>query len=176
NYARSLKMMRTMKKCKAFMALVQSVNLQFPPRFEMRNGSEICFRSADNEDDLRGEKLKLICVDEAAILSENLFWNVLSPMTADADGTIVAASTYAGRNWFYQLAEDGKKANPHQKTWVYPTATGIAFQGPKGLARLARIKATTPPMTWQQEYDCEPLAILDAVFKFVDQCIGPYTP
>ena len=172
SYSRSLKMMRIMKKCKPFMMLVRAVHSQFPPRFEMKNGSEVGFRSADRPDELRGEGLRLICVDEAAILTKYLFWEVLYPMVADTDGTILAGSTFNGHNWFYELAEEGKKNLPDKKTWVYPTASGMRFQGQKGRARLARFKANTPPMVWQQECECEPLALIDAVFMYVDQCIG----
>jgi hypothetical protein len=174
SYSRSLKMMHIMEKCKPFMMLVKpgGVHMQFPPRFEMKNGSEVCFRSADRPDELRGEGLRLICVDEAAILTKYLFWEVLYPMVSDTDGTIIAGSTYNGRNWFYELAEEGKKDLPDKKTWVYPTSSGMRFQGELGMARLARFKANTPPMVWQQECECEPLALIDAVFMYVDQCIG----
>lgn len=176
-YARSLKMMRIMKKSAGFMELVRKPSMQFPPRFEMRNGSEICFISADREDELRGEGLRLICVDEAAILSKHLFYEVLMPMTFDSGGTIVAASTYNGRNWFYDLAEEGKKGDPDKKTWVYPTPTGWAFNGTdKKRANLERMKRNTPPMVWQQECMCEPLAMVDAVFQYVDQCVTQTPP
>lgn len=176
-YARSLKMMRIMKKSPGFMDLVAKPSMQFPPRFEMRNGSEICFISADREDELRGEGLRLICVDEAAILSKYLFYEVLMPMTADSGGTIVAGSTFNGRNWFYDLAESGKKGDPDIKTWIYPSSSGYAFTGtPEKVANLERLKRVTPPMVWKQEYDCEPLAMVDAVFMYVDQCITKERP
>jgi len=171
-YARSLKMMRIMKKSPGFKDLVAKTSLQFPPRFEMRNGSEICFISSDREEELRGEGLRLICVDEAAIQTKHLFFDVLMPMTADSGGTIIAGSTFNGRNWFYDLAESGKKDDPDVKTWIYPTSTGYAFNGsPEKRANLERVKRVTPPMVWKQEYDCEPLAMVDAVFQYVDQCI-----
>ena len=172
-YARSMKMMRIMKKCKPFMELVADVAMQFPPRFEMKNGAEICFISADREDELRGEGLKLICVDETSILTPHLFYEVLLPMTMDGDGTILAGSTYNGRNWFYDLAHSGQIDSVDVKTWVHPTSSGMKFKGERGLERLARFKAITPPAVWKQECECEPMALIDAVFMYVDQCIIP---
>lgn len=187
-YARSLKMMRIMKKCKPFMELVANTHMQFPPRFEMKNGSEICFISADREEELRGEGLRLICTDEAGILSKHLFEDILMPMTADSGGTIIAGSTFNGRNWFYDKAVSGMPASdraktlatgidPDVKTWIYPTSTGYAFKGTtEKVARFERMRKNTGPMTWKQEYECEPLATVDAVFTYVDQCVVQAIP
>lgn len=182
-YARSLKMMRVMGKSEGFKALGARAIKQFPPRFELPNGSEICFISGDREEELRGEGLRLICLDEGAVLSKNLYENVLLPMTADSGGTMVVASTFNGRNWFYDLAVSGMPASEHAKsvatgadsdckTWIYPTRTGYAFTGSdENRAKLERLKARTGPLTWKQEYECEPLSMIDAVFQYVDQCV-----
>lgn len=178
DYSLALEQMRMMMKSDAFMAMVAKCHKQFPPRFEMKNGSQIAFRSADRPHLLRGAGLRLICQDEAASANKDLFWSVLSPMTLDTGGTIICGGTYNGRNWFFDLAEQGKKWNPDPespdhliKTWVHPTKTGIAFRGVEGQRRLEQLKANTDPMTWQQECECEPLAMVDAVFRFIDQCI-----
>lgn len=177
DYGLALAQMRMMKRNPDFMKLVAHPVSQFPPRFEMKNGSEIAFRSADRPDLLLGAGLRLIAHDEAARSSKDLFWRVLMPMLTDTRGTMLCGSTYAGRNWFYNLAELGKKYDPSNptndfiKTWVYPTRTGISFQGLGGAEELERLRAQYPPMVWSQEFECEPLATIDAVFMYVDQCI-----
>lgn len=176
DYALCMAQMRMMKRSKGFMQFVTHCYAQFPPRFELKNGSEIAFRSADRPDLLLGAGLRLICHDEAARASKDLFWRVLLPMITDTHGTIICGSTYNGRNWFYDLAERGKKytgekPNALIKTWVYPTSTGICFQSETGKQDLAELKAETDPLTWKQEFECEPLATIDAVFRYVDQCI-----
>lgn len=179
DYSLVLEQMRMMMKSQSFMAMVAKPHMQFPPRFEMKNGSQIAFRSADRPHLLRGAGLRLICHDEAANSSKELFWEVLAPMTLDTGGTIICGSTYKGRNWFYDLAEKGKRWNADPlsadhliKTWIYPTSTGMRFQDAAGKKRLEQLKAETDPMTWQQECECEPLAVTGAVFRHVDQCIG----
>lgn len=180
DYALCMAQMRMMKRCKGFMQFVNHCYAQFPPRFELKNGSEIAFRSADRPDLLLGAGLRLICHDEAARAPKDLFWRVLVPMITDTHGTIICGSTYNGRNWFYELAEKGKaytgaKPNALIKTWVYPTSTGCCFQSEQGKNDLAELKAQTDEMTWKQEFECEPLATIDAVFRYVDQCVGPVT-
>lgn len=177
DYAHAMAQMRAMKRSPDFMKLVRHCYAQFPPRFELKNGSEICFRSADRPDLLLGAGLRLIAYDEAARGTKDLFYRVLMPMIADTRGTIITGSTYNGRNWFYDLAELGKnwsEDNPDAmvKTWIYPTHTGYEFQSDEGQQELKRLKANTDPMTWKQEYECEPLALIDAVFAHVDQCVS----
>jgi hypothetical protein len=179
DYALCMAQKRMMARSPDFMKFVSHEYSQFPPRFEMKNGSEIAFRSADRPDLLLGAGLQLICHDEASRASKDLFWRVLMPMVADTRGTVLAGSTYNGRNWFYDLAEEGKKWNPDPdspdnliKTWIYPSHTGKAFQGEEGLKSLTQLKSKTDPMVWRQEFECEPLATIDAVFRTVDQCIG----
>src|SRR6185436_2893489 len=51
-------------------------------------------------------------------------------------------------------------------------STGYCFHGDQGKADLALLRAQFPTKVWKQEYECEPLATIDAVFMYVDQCIG----
>lgn len=180
DYSLCMAQMRMMKRSKAFMQFVSHVYSQFPPRFDMKNGSEIAFRSADRPELLRGAGLKLICLDECAAANngDNLFWTILLPMIADTHGSIIAGSTYNGKNWFYDLAEKGKewKDGDLIKTWNFPTSTGYSFQGEQGKKDLLELKSVTGPMKWQQEYECIPLAVVDAVFRNVDKCIVAVMP
>ena len=173
SYAQSLQIMRMMKRNRAFMEFVSQAHMQFPPRFELKNGSTIAFRSADNEDNLRGAGLLLICLDEAAYAKQSTFANVLLPMIADSGGTILLASTYNGRDYFYDLANIGMEGkNERIATWVFPTRTGLRFRGPEGTKELEALRTTFAPAVWDQEYECIALAVSNAVFRGVDMCVG----
>lgn len=173
SYAQSLQLMRIMKRNRGFMQFVSQAHAQFPPRFEMKNGSTIAFRSADNEDNLRGAGLLLICLDEAAYVNETTFTNVLLPMIADSGGTILLASTFNGRDYFYDLANVGMEGkNERVATWVYPTRTGLRFRSPEGTKELEALRSTFAPAVWDQEYECIALAVQNAVFRGVDLCVG----
>jgi hypothetical protein len=79
-----------------------------PKRYELANGSEISFRSADREDSLRGEGLDLLVIDEAAMVPNRAWNNELRPTLSDTLGDMVAISTPKGRNWFRDWFERGR--------------------------------------------------------------------
>lgn len=176
-YAQAMAVMRNMKRSEGFMRFVKRAVSQFPPRFEMKNTSEICFRSLDRPDLLRGAGLNLLCPDELAFSDEEAFYKVLLPMVSDTNGQILAGSTYNGKNWFYDLAQDGILGRDDGiRTWVYPTSTGLAFQGEEGKAKLERLKRRFAPAIWAQEYECEPQIVANAVFNFIERAITDQLP
>ncbi|MGJ3241179.1 MAG: phage terminase large subunit [Anaerolineae bacterium] len=67
------------------------------------NGSKIVFRSTDNPERLRGPNLSWIHMDEAALMSQNVWQILFGRVRAEgAFGHIWLTSTPAGRNWIYQ--------------------------------------------------------------------------
>src|SRR5574343_429690 len=100
-------MFRTMLAEERFMEYVKRPYLQFPMRFEMMNGSEIGFRSCDKGERLEGRGLKGIAGDEVAKWSENIWYKTLKPMLADQRGQALLASTFNGKNWYYDLVQKG---------------------------------------------------------------------
>lgn len=171
-FSAALEVMRTMRECPEFMALVDHAFLQFPPRFRMKSGSTINFVSGDSPNNLRGGGLALACLDEAAYQKPEII-AALTPKLLDSGGTLIYGSTYNGRNFYYDAIEKAKKAaNPNVKVWTYKTEEGMAFRGPAGKKRLADYKDTIDPMTWAQEMDCQPLAVQNCAFNYLDRIIG----
>lgn len=169
---RVMEQLRAMEKNQAFMRGVKRKWGQFPPRFEMRNGAEIGFRSCDRPDRLVGRGLQFIAFDEASRAPETVWYQILLPMLADTHGSALLGSTFNGRNWFYDLAQKGLASNDLSiKTWIHPSATGLAFQDQIGREDLEQLRRQTPLPIWKQEYECEPLAAIDQAFKFVDDCV-----
>jgi len=86
----------------------------------------IIFRSLDNPDNARGHTADGIILDEAAMIKERAWYEVLRPIISDTDGWVLALSTPKGRNWFWQewqraLADDDAMA------WAAPTL-GVAIR------------------------------------------------
>lgn len=73
---------------------------------EFTNGSIIRFRTGDNPDLLRGRKIDLIILDEAAFIKE-IIWQVVRPALADTQGKAVLISTPNGiGDWFHTIYND----------------------------------------------------------------------
>jgi hypothetical protein len=165
SYARALKQMRVMSKSAGFMRLVKHVYAQFPPRFELWNGSEICFRSLDRPDNLLGDGLVALALDEAARVPEIIWRQYLLPMLADTGGRALVVSTYNGKDWFHELVARGLSGeDKNTRAFQFPTSSGLKFQGAAGRERLARLREQFDEATWNQEFECIPMAMSDAVF------------
>lgn len=70
---------------------------------ELVNGSEISLRGADNYDSLRGVGLAFVCVDEAADIDPEAWYEVLRPTLSDTGGHALFLGTPKGMNWFKEL-------------------------------------------------------------------------
>ena len=79
-----------------------------PDKKELRG--EISFRSADTPDNLRGDGIDLLILDEAAFQNIEVY-KILRPATVDTKGKIIFISTPNGHNWFYTFFERGKEEN-----------------------------------------------------------------
>jgi len=178
SYARVLKQMRIMARSKAFMKRVRRVYAQFPPRIELLNGAEICFRSLDRPDNLLGDGLVALVVDEASRIPKIIIEQTLLPMLADTDGRMLATSTYNGRDWFYEWTQEGLSGeNKDIAGFEFPTSSGLRFEGEKGRRRLARLRERFTEDVWQQEFECKPMAMSDAVFgSWVDTVVIDKVP
>jgi len=73
---------------------------------ELINGSEISLRGADNYDSLRGVGLNFVCIDEAADIDSEAWFEVLRPTLADTQGHALFLGTPKGMNWFKDLYDN----------------------------------------------------------------------
>jgi len=69
---------------------------------ELRNGSRISLKGADNPDSLRGVGLDGVVMDEYAFMSP-MAWTIISPTLQDRKGWAIFISTPDGYNHFYDL-------------------------------------------------------------------------
>lgn len=82
--------------------------------FTLVNGSKIVFRSTDNPERLRGPNLSWIHLDEAALMTEDVWKILFGRIRAHGKfGYIWLTSTPAGRNWIYQRWVQDRRNSYH---------------------------------------------------------------
>jgi phage FluMu gp28-like protein len=139
-------------------------------RIELINGSAIMFKSADNPDNLRGEGLGRVVVDEAARVQRSVWEEVLRPAVSDTGGSVLFASTPKGKNIFYELYTRGQDPLQNQfRSWKFPTS-----DNPKVLPDdIEHARQSLPLDVFNQEYLAEFLDNSAGVFRNVGACTMP---
>lgn len=132
-------------------------------KFVFINGSEIEFKSADNEAGLRGAGLDWCILDEASRIKEDS-WNALRPALSDKQGKGIFISTPKGKNWFYRLFLKGKDGLEKYESWHFPSNTNPYFPEEEWL----EAKESYPADWFSQEYEAEFLEDVAAVFRNVE--------
>lgn len=153
----------------AFKPAIKKIS-QTELRIELNNGepsSIIEFHSLHDPDNLLGEGLDYLYMDEAARVKENTFDQVLSPMLLDRNGSVLMFSTPKGKNWFYRMFELGQQQANNIKSWRFstrdnPFITPEAFE--EEYQRL-------PAQVADQEYDAQFIDDSSLVFRGYLSCI-----
>lgn len=70
---------------------------------ELKNGSTIALKGADNYDSLRGVGLNYLVIDEFADIEPEAWYETLRPMLADTEGHALMIGTPKGMNWAHDL-------------------------------------------------------------------------
>lgn len=116
------------------------------------NGGFLGIYSADNADSIRGERFHLVVVDEAAMIDEAVWTDVIQPTLADADGDAILISTPKGRNWFWKEYERGQVDGHHVKSFRAPSSDNPS---PHIQAAAERARVRVPENTYRQEWLAE---------------------
>lgn len=137
--------------------------------------SAIEFKSADNDDNLRGFGVHFAIVDEAARISEEARTSIFTTMT-QTDGRIVFISTPKGRNQFYEDYSKGDKSdllvgdvdpNPEWLSIKMPTWTN-PYVKPQ---RIQLMQRTMPSDVFEQEIAARFQLESAGVFRGIQGCI-----
>jgi len=83
------------------------------------NGSIIKFRSAAQEDSLRGETIDYLIIDEGAFIKETVFNEILLPMLNVRGRKCLVISTPKGKNWFFRQYQRGKAGEQEYKSFKF---------------------------------------------------------
>lgn len=155
----------------------------YPTLTHRISGGQIQFRTFERPGNIRSQGLDEVIVDEIQQLQDReTFWGVIRALIADRRGELTVCGQFRGKNWVYDdfwlPGQPGEKSRiPLYKSYRFPSATGIAFRSPAGVAELAEIKRTVPGAVWDQEYDCLPSENGARVFRAVARCVKPeYAP
>ncbi len=127
----------------------------------LNNGSIIMFRSAERFDNLRGDGLDFVVLDEAAFMPKEVWTQALRPALADKQGNALLISTFDGENWFYDLYRQA--CDPELTEWSgwrLPTSCNPYVP----VAEIEEIRRTTPEDIFAQEFLASPLKFSGAVF------------
>lgn len=137
--------------------------------------SDIEFKSADNDDNLRGFAVNFFVLDEAARISRAAYDSVMTT-TTQTDGRGIIISTPKGRGWFYDEYQKGEKAHLMEgsedeypewlsirmPTWENPTVKP---------ARIMTLRKNMPRDVFEQEIAARFLLESAGVFRGIQSCI-----
>ena len=118
---------------------------------QLVNGSRIEVKSGDRPDRLRGRSLDLACLDEAAYLQKELWFEVLRPALSDRQGSALFTTTPAGlvQSWFADLWDDAGQADSGWGRHQYTTIDG-GWVEPE---EVEQARAMLDPRTFRAEYE-----------------------
>lgn len=137
-------------------------------RLEIINGSVIECRSCDSPDNLRGEGIHHLVVEEAAMLDGDTWYKVLRPMLSDTNGRAIFISTPRGRNWFYHMHQRG--TDPLQKdyeSFTCPTSANPYIPREE----IEDAKKDLPEDVYEQEYEAVFHEESAGAFRGIANCI-----
>lgn len=140
--------------------LVRPMAMQLPGAYArevdrvvlLPGGGEIWFKSSDQRDNLRGEGMDLLVMDEADFQPVEVWEQVLRPALADRKGAAFFVSTPNVENgWFHDLYRRGERHEPDWASWSFPSETN-PFLDP---AEIATARAQVPDIVARREFGAE---------------------
>lgn len=133
---------------------------------EFKNHSRMEFYSAENPESMVGEGVNYVVVDEAAVINERVWNQIIRPTLMDTRGRALLISTPRGFNWFRDLWVRGQDDQfPDYKSWRYPTYASPYIHPDE----IEEAKATLPMVVYEQEILAEFVSNAAAVFRFSDE-------
>ena len=116
---------------------------------EFKNDSLIEFRSAEDEDSLRGAGLDFVWFDEAGFVPSAGPYSVVRPALSDKEGGLITTSTPKGKNWLWETFWSDKALDdPNQMRVEYWSIHNPHF--PR--SEWEYVKDNYHPLLFKQEY------------------------
>jgi hypothetical protein len=115
---------------------------------QLKNGSTISLKGADNHDSLRGVGLDFIVLDEFADISPDAWYETLRPTLSDKQGKALFIGTPKGMNWAYELWNMPQEDPKNWKSYQYTTIDG----GNVPEDEIEQAKRDLDERTFRQEY------------------------
>jgi hypothetical protein len=141
---------------------------------EFINGSQIYFKSSEQGDNVRGFTTKhsgILCIDEAAFINSDFFYNVCVPITNVYQSPIFLFSTPKYKQGlFYELFMDGLSGTSNVTSHDWARYDLSKFL-PDSVLKM--YKSKLPKLTYQAEYLAEFIDGDGTVFSNYKECVGP---
>jgi len=112
------------------------------------NGAELSVKGADNENALRGVGLTKCVMDEMAYIKPHVWEEIVYPMLATTEGTVLFIGTPNGYDMMYDLYSRGQ-SEPDWKSWQFKTIDG----GFVPADEIARARRTMDGVRFRQEFE-----------------------
>lgn len=140
----------------------------------LKNGAMIEFYSGGSPDSLAGEGVDFVVVDEAGLIPEIVWTQMIRPTLMDREGSGLIISTPRGHNWFWKIYQLGQQGDPRYASWHFPSWTNPYL--PK--EDVEELRRTLPEVIFQQEIAAEFIATAASIFRISDPVIQqmPYEP
>lgn len=172
----SRKVFREMCKCLEGTPLIKASNVNLMS-VEFWNGSEVHFKSAEQKDGaLRGFTCKnrgLLCVDEAAYISAEVFANVLNYTNVNNNDVIVVSTPKFESGFFYDLYCQGLKGDKEDVVTIDVNNYDTSMFLPESKKEF--YKATMPPLQYQTDIEGLFIKEFSTVFgEFAKVCSNKY--
>jgi len=141
-----------------------------------RNGSQmVALPCSPNL--LRGYTAHQVLIDEAAFFRDDeiIFYNVLYPMMATTNGTLIASSTpWGSDSVFYKINMNPEISQGWSKHYV-PWQACVKPNGPIDPAFIEEVRKVTPIERFRREYDAEFVEDEDSYYPqdLITRCIDP---
>lgn len=141
---------------------------------QLKNGSTIELKGAENPDTLRGTKLRGLIIDEiASIRNWGWIWSeVLRPTLTDYEAPAVFISTPKGYNHFHELYEQGQKGDSQYKSWRFDSYKNPYIKKEE----LDNAKKELTEDTFQQEYMADFRKYTGLVYKEFQREVNVINP
>ena len=132
------------------------------------SGGKSVFQSAERYENLRGEGVGLMVLDEAAFMARAAWEQVLRPMLSDTGGRALFTTTPKGKNWVFGLFQRGEDpSQPDYASFKVPTATSIYVPD----SEVEEARNTLPADVFAQEYLADFLDEAAGVFHGIAACV-----
>ena len=119
------------------------------------NGAQLCWKTAESADALRGRGIDFLILDECAFWKNgfDLWQDVLSPQLMGRGGRCMFITSPNGSNWFRRLETQMTEAIQNGTTKEWAIFHGTIFDAENiTKEEIESKRAVTPQLTWDQEY------------------------
>jgi hypothetical protein len=141
--------------------------------FELKNGSTISLKGADNYDSLRGVGLDFLVMDEFADIDEEAWTETLRPTLADKMGSALFIGTPKGMNWAKDLYDMAAEYPEEWAAFQYTTEQG----GNVSISEIEAARRSVDARTFNQEFRATFETFSGRIFYSFDRKynVKPYT-